>query len=520
VLDQQSVASEPSLVASISQNQSSQVQIDLDRRLHKLLSLPSAQVLQFLRNDLSSQFTVCRVVELAKFAVMTLENDSVGLPQIKSCYDQFVRFVQEMSALGAGQGPSDPAWLRLCSLFRSVGHELNVRRLRLENDHLRAQGPASVSLNQSATSSCTSKIDKIILQDLPIYDGTNFDRWLDHFEDVVVHQTQAELTTLKKLLAVKLGPKYSSISRTIHDLAMWGDVRQALIANFSANPGSLEMELQWAKLDQGDKTLRDYNAEVLHMLHRSTGSHALCFDTSKISRYIQGLHEHAIRRRLFSDLRKAEANNRPRSLQDFLQEAKNMDLNEQLARKSNGVTEAAVNSATSSTSSVKGVSDGAVASVAAAAPVPILGANEKCYRHPYGNHNNAQCKFDKDECPYCHIRVGQAALQKGHVEKECTAPKCSHCKRRGHTADQCFDLHPELRGNSRGGNPGARGRSSAPGRAVAAPSRRRPSSENDRSGKPRKKYVRMIEYTDSDSEPEAAPAVNAVKAEATPAKKD
>ena len=510
VLDQQSVASDLSFPTTVSQNQSLQVQMDLDRRLHKVLDLPAGNVLQSLRHDLTSHLTVCRAVELAKFALMTLEAESVGLPQVKTCHAQFVSFGQELSLCCAGQGPSDSAWLKLSMLFRSVGHELNVRRLHMENDHLRSQGPASVSMSHSSSgSSCTSKIDKIILHDLPIYDGTNFDRWLDHFEDVVVHQTQADLLTLKKLLAVKLGPKYSSISRTIHDLPTWDAVRQALIANFSATPGSLEMELQWNKLDQGDKSLRDYNADVLHMLHRSTGSHALSFDTSKISRYIQGLHEHAIRRRLFSMLRQAESDNRPRSLQDFLREAKNMDLNDQLARKDTGPLEAAANAATSSGSGSKSSSE-----VLAATPVAILGPNEKCYRHPYGQHNNSLCKLDKDACPYCHLRVGQAALQKGHVSNDCKAPKCDSCQRRGHTSDQCYNLHPERRAHSRGGNSGSsRG---------AAPNRRRSASDQGRAERPRKKYVRVIECTDSESESEAAPAVNAAKAaKAEPAvKKD
>ena len=200
--------------------------------------------------------------------------------------DRLKSLVNDLEASSAGSGPSDPSWARALSLFARCVTHLDNRKLRLENDSLRggsgsgSSAPSALDVSHlSSTTLSSLKVDKVIIQGLPVFDGTNFDKWLDHFENVVVTQTGADLPQIKKILAVKLGPNFSGMSRTLQDRATWAQVKETLVAEFSSTPGDLEMALSWQKLQQGDAPLRDYNATVLHMLHRTQGTHAPCYDT-------------------------------------------------------------------------------------------------------------------------------------------------------------------------------------------------------------------------------------------------
>ena len=207
----------------------------------------------------------------------------------------------------------------------------------------------------------------------------------------------------------------------------------------------------------------------------------------KITSYISGLNDHHMRRRLLSELRSSLERNQNRSLQEFLKKATAMHLNEQLAQ------------------GVHPSNEPHLATVAAArsGPAPatstthILGAKDKCYRHPYGEHTNEACMVDKEICPYCRQRVGQKALQDGHVDKTCTKEKCDFCNRRGHTRDRCYEMKRQNQGGraSGGSNKGSKRSQHA---SPATP------------GKTRK----VVRFVMLDDEEEGAEAVEAAVAQA------
>ena len=374
-----------------------------------------------------------------------------------------------------------------------------------------------MSVAQNMTSEATSfssSIDDAIFQGLPAFDGSDFDAWLAHFENVVLSRGEDSLPlpAVKRLLTVKLGPRHTAVARAVQTLSSWAAIKDLLNNKFSATPSQLDMALSWTTLTLGDRTLSEYHDVIVQMMHRQHTEPARCFDPQTVLYYLRGLHDFDLQKRLLGMLRKSDQAVCAKSLADYMKIAEAREYDTRLART---LLASAPPVSTTSPSFKPETYVAAAAAARPSFPTPppgqiVLDPEVQCYRHPGADHPNQNCRFDKDVCPYCKQRVGQQALKEGHVKLKCTAPQCTICHRRGHATEQCYRRAEH-----------ATQAKPAPTFSAASSSQKRRSSERPgRSGSTRRvKHVKMVELYSDEEAPESG-GEEVLHAEASPPTSD
>ena len=430
----------------------SQKLIDIDRRFAKVVDQPRDTVFQTVHTDLSSRLTRQRLEQTLELFLSTCENDMAAMPILQTTLTELDSLLRELNGLNGGVGPADAAWGRVVLCVQMAVQFVKVKLLQCQNDSLKA-GVTALATHDGAESVVSSfgqsdrSMDKMLLGSIPMFEGKEFDAWLDHFENVVVHQLHSDLARIKQSLAVKLGPRYTSRARALQDLGTWEEVKSALMAEFSATPGVVDLSVAWASLSQGDMTLADYNNHVLSLLYRTQGNPHPSYDVNHITAYIKGLTNLHTRQKLLQDVM---SKGRNKSLQQFMDKALSSARVYQLAVNMGGGApgETTVEAA----AAAKTGRPAASSAPSSASHSELLDPDEICYRHPGHNHRNKHCKAKWDVCPCCGESVGQQALKDGHIKKKCKAPVCSACGKKNHRADQCYMKFPHMRPGAAAGS--------------------------------------------------------------------
>lgn len=405
---------------------------DLDSRVGKFLRLPFCAVVSELREDFSTSLTISSFQDLLTFALRVLDPSQGSRPlmnELRSLSDRLNDCRRHLFRDGE-QGPSQPPWRIAADIITRLCDKVELEMMRCRSDSVNATAftgaPDLSGLSMHSNMGlCIQKVKSMANWD----QNQDIDDFLSHFEFMT---RGMDIDNRRDWLRARLGTPAFRRLHGIEDLRSWDEVKRFVSRELSECVDHVVVSAKLDKLTQTGGVI-SYNDEWISLLSKMGRNAHDILDTSTIVKYIHGLSDFKMRKRLISRHRQnARKGNSHDTLWTF------MDMARQDMENAKAAGEDVFDAA-------PGRHHSAYVATGSSAPPPsgtgngvVLAAQVQCYRHDTPNkHTVDTCKTPVGICPYCKQKVPDAQFRDGSHKKVCAEKSCSYCKRRGHTADDC-----------------------------------------------------------------------------------
>ena len=294
--------------------------------------------------------------------------------------------------------------------------------------------------NQSVLDITQQEISRVALKSVPIYEGKNFDQWMEVVHSVI-GDGSLPVHDIRCFVSSRLsGHHRLAVAQWITTYDTWDEIRDRLNREYSEVPDPLQASLVFVTISQGGEELAEYHSKFLTALWKAKKLKDT-EDIEVIMRYVSGLDNAVWKRILIGKVRPkfAGLHFRPKSLSDVMHCTRGLFLDQQaLTRMNSNVfsrsNAGAVESSTITTNTAAADGSKHLKRPYSSGRPGDNRPNKYCKTHDSKSHDTGDCRADQKCCPYCKQAFGQDIADH---HKNCTSNRCKNCNKRGHQDAQC-----------------------------------------------------------------------------------
>ncbi len=389
---------------------------ELENQLTNTLEYDMTGVLTQIRADHARNVTKPTLRNLCRYIIRIGELGSFSTPH------ELVKAKREIESFQIAMKPDEGRSAILTPGWSCVYKMLGVAWSMIDNisDALgpSGRGTSRFAIGNNSAGSIGSELGlelqkNIIKTIAPLEEDQNIDDYINHFEYLTEFM---DLPSRKRLLESKIGPRYINRVKGARNAVTWKAFRNKINEEMSEVKDDIAATMELSSLRQGEKSIEAYNDVTVNLLAKMNIIPETCLDTRTIITYVSGINNVGMRKGLLKDLRSTRFSATEKTLDFFMRKAKESESIERLATRGSPRFEGEVH---------------------VAADHGGLIPSNPCNRHDAAIHKNSECRIEPGICLYCKQKVVSWKFVDGSHQRECTAPRCTHCKVRGHNTDDC-----------------------------------------------------------------------------------